>query len=252
MNQPDVTAVMEDRYRPVLANQAHSETLRDIYRGVYGAEYPEEVEPFGFVTMSDLRFLADALGEHNVQRLVDIGCGRGGPGLWVAREADATLHGVDIVAEAVSQAEKLAARMEKSPEATFHTASAIDTGLPDAAFDGAMSVDALWMVMNKMAAFEELARILQPGSPLVFTTWAPSHFDYTWFLEPAGFSGIETHEIAGSADRQVAVYERILQERAALTREMGAAAADVLLHEATEASNLLSSVPRVMVQAVRI
>ena len=36
-------------------------------------------------------------------RVVDLGCGKGGPGLWVARELGVRLMGIDIVAEAIEQ-----------------------------------------------------------------------------------------------------------------------------------------------------
>ncbi|MEU8980799.1 class I SAM-dependent methyltransferase [Streptomyces sp. NPDC048309] len=251
MSNLEATTVDEDRYRPVLANQHSGDTLRAIYQEVYQDEYPDEVQPFGFVTLSDLRACARFFGERNVTRLVDIGCGRGGPGLWVARELGASLVGVDVVAEAVAEAARLAETFQKAPRAAFHAASATDTGLPAAEFDGAMSIDALWMVLNKVAAFEELARLLRPGSPLVFTTWAPPHLDYAWFLEPVGFQDIETVQLTASTERQLAVYERIIVQRDAIAREMGEEAAQVLVDEATEAPRLLATVPRVMVRAVR-
>ncbi|MGW4904642.1 class I SAM-dependent methyltransferase [Streptomyces albidoflavus] len=251
MSSSEVAAVHEDRYRPVLANQGRSETLRNIYRDVYGADYPEEVEPFGFVTMTDLGVIAEYLSGYGVKNLVDIGCGRGGPGLWVARDVGASLHGVDIVAEALNEARQLAERMTEVQAATFQAASITETGQPDGVFDGAMSVDALWMVIDKMAAFEEMGRLLKPGSPLIFTTWAPPHFDYAWFMEPSGFSAIETREITGSGQRQNAVYDRIIREKDALARELGVEAGEVLVHEAAEAGRLLATVPRVMVQAIR-
>jgi SAM-dependent methyltransferase len=243
--------VHEDRYRPVLANQRSGGTLRAIYREVYGDDYPDEVDPFGFVTLGDLRSFAEFLEPSEVTSLLDIGCGRGGPGLWVARELKAALTGVDVVAEAVAEAARIAESFENAPPASFHAASATDTRLPAAAYDGAMSVDALWMVVNKAAAFEELARLLTPGSPLIFTTWAPPHLDYAWFLEPAGFEDVVSEEITGSTERQLAVYERILGSREVLAREMGEAAAQVLVDEAEDAPRLLATVPRVIVTAFR-
>lgn len=251
MTSHESAIVYEDRYRPVLANQRSGGTLRAIYQEVYGEDYPDEVEPFGFVTLGDLRSFAEFLAPFEVTSLLDIGCGRGGPGLWVGRELKASLTGVDVVAEAVAEAARMAESFEAAPPAAFHTASATDTGLPGDGYDGAMSVDALWMVIDKAAAFAELARLLTPGSPLVFTTWAPSHFDYSWFLEPAGFEDIETRLVEGSTERQLAVYRRILDSREALAREMGEAAAQVLVDEAEDAPRFLETVPRVLVSAFR-
>jgi len=67
-------------------------------------ELPPQIEPFSFVSADLLRHVALALGLSPGQNLVDLGCGRGGPGLWLAREADASLIGVDFSPVAVDQA----------------------------------------------------------------------------------------------------------------------------------------------------
>jgi len=61
-------------------------------------ELPPEIEPLSFVSLGLLRQVARALDLSPGQALVDLGCGRGGPGLWLARAADATLTGVDFSA----------------------------------------------------------------------------------------------------------------------------------------------------------
>ena len=55
------------------------------------------------------------------------------------------------------------------------------TGLQDKSCDGAISIDILWMVPNKIAAMSEVARILHSAARFVFTTWEsikPSETDY--------------------------------------------------------------------------
>jgi SAM-dependent methyltransferase len=72
-------------------------------------ELPPEIEPFSFVSLGLLRHVAHALNLAPGQTLVDLGCGRGGPGLWLARTADAALVGVDFSPVAVEQATQRAA-----------------------------------------------------------------------------------------------------------------------------------------------
>ena len=72
-------------------------------------ELPSHIEPFSFVTVGLLRHVAQALDLSPGQTLADMGCGRGGPGLWLAREADVSLVGVDFSPVAVGQAAQRAA-----------------------------------------------------------------------------------------------------------------------------------------------
>lgn len=251
MSEPDDPTLNEDRYRPVLAAQSRGKTLREIYERAYGADYPAEVEPFGFTSAGDLAAVARELDGFGVTRLLDVGCGRGGPGLWVAREIGAALVGIDIVAEAVAEARARAVTFESAPPARFEVSSASETGLPDGEFDGVVSFDAIWMVVAKRAAFSEISRLLRPGGPLVFTTWEPAHLQYTRFLELTGFSSITRHPLPESLERQLRVYEEILDSQKEIAAEMGEAAAAVLVEEARDAPALLRSAPHVMIRAIR-
>ena len=251
MSEPTAINLNEDRYRPVLAAQSRGTTLRGIYERVYGADYPAEVQPFGFLAAGDLAMAARELDDFGVTRLLDAGCGTGGPGLWVAREIGAELVGIDILAEAVTQARARAATFASAPPAEFLTTSVTDTGLPDRAFDGVLSFEALWMVIDKRAAFAEIFRLLRPGSPLVFTTWEPAHLQYPWLLERAGFKGITRYPLPESLDRQLRVYAEILGSQAEIAAEMGEAAAAVLVEEARDAPTTLPTTPHVMISAIR-
>jgi ubiquinone/menaquinone biosynthesis C-methylase UbiE len=241
----------EDRYQSVLARLSDSPTLKSIFMEAYGDDYPAEADPFGFVTLSELRAMADILAGSTVTRLLDVGCGRGGPGLWIARELGVPLIGMDIVAEAVAAAYQLAAAFGMAASAEFRVASGTDTRLAAAAVDAAVSIDALWMIQDKTAAFRELARVLAPGGQLVFTTWEPAHMDYAWYLRPAGFDGIVKRPLSDAVLTQIAVYDAILHCQHALIAELGPDAAGVLIAEATETPAMLAKSPRMIISAVR-
>ena len=65
--------------------QMRSETFRNMYRDVFGADYAEEADPTGYLTMTDLANIARHIHVTSGQSFVDLACGRGGASLWVAR-----------------------------------------------------------------------------------------------------------------------------------------------------------------------
>jgi 2-polyprenyl-3-methyl-5-hydroxy-6-metoxy-1,4-benzoquinol methylase len=66
-----------------------------IWQQVYGPEYPSWADPFSYVSVTELRRFAGELYAAPGQCLVDAGCGRGGPGLWMAAVTGARLIGID-------------------------------------------------------------------------------------------------------------------------------------------------------------
>src|SRR5438876_11841370 len=86
---------VSERFTRAFAAAAGNEVRRRVRREVYGDEYPEEADPNSFVTLTDLRRIARELRVASGETFVDIGCGRGGPGMWVARETAASLVGSD-------------------------------------------------------------------------------------------------------------------------------------------------------------
>lgn len=252
MNERDTSAYSfeEDRYRPLLAVQGRSPTLRRIWRRAYGSEYPEAVEPLGFITLPALHRVAKLLAVGAGQAFVDLGCGRGGPGLWVARHTGASLIGVDIVAEAIDQARSRARAFDVENQATFHVGTFAATGLPSDSVDGALSIDSLWMVLDKPAAMDEVARVLVRGGRWVITTWEPPYLRNSDLLEAHGFDVVVEEEPTNWKEPQIAVYEGILASEQQLIAELGPEGAALLVAEALEVSRRLDDYRRLLLAAV--
>lgn len=223
--------------------------MQRIWRGVYGADYPQAARPLGFSTLSEYRTLAAELDVGPGQRFIDLGCGCGGPGMWIAELTGASVLGVDVAPEAIAQAIASRSRFMLPPHRVgFRVAGMADTGLADESQDGALSVDALWMV-DKRAAFAEARRILRPGARLVFTSWEPSHFSYAALLHEQGFQVVRCFEPIGWRENQRAVYAKILNHMDELRLELGARAAAVLIDEALSFGPALDDWRRVIVAA---
>lgn len=190
-----------------------------IWTEVYGDEYPAELDIYSYVTRTDLRRIAEESMLAPAGRLADIGCGRGGPGLWVAAKTYATLTGIDIAETALVSARRRADAMGIAAT-EFQLGTFAETGLEDASCEAAMSVDALLFAPDKPAAFSEFARILVPGGRLLVTTWdfhgqpvnrPPQVSDHRPLLEAAGFDILAYDETPAWRERQTRTVELSLE-----------------------------------------
>jgi ubiquinone/menaquinone biosynthesis C-methylase UbiE len=163
---------------------------------------PPQIEPTSFVTPGLLHHVAQALDLSPGQTLVDLGCGRGGPGLWLAREADVSLVGVDFSPVAVGQAAHRASLFGLAGRARFIVGDLTHTGLPQASADAAVSIDAFHFAADPAAAAREMRRVLRPGRRLALTNWQPkvpddprlpgrARIDWPQLLRSTGFTDIE-------------------------------------------------------------
>jgi SAM-dependent methyltransferase len=184
-------------------------------------DLPSWIEPFSFVSRDLLRHVARALDLSPGQALVDLGCGRGGPGLWLAGAADASLTGVDFSPAAVDQATRRAALFGRPGRARFVVGDLTRTGLPAASADAAVSVDAFHFAADPAAAAAEARRFLRPGRRLVLTNWQPkvpgdprlpgrARIDWPSLLRDAGYADIEMETRPEWQQTVIRVYQTAL------------------------------------------
>jgi SAM-dependent methyltransferase len=262
MTTPGQPPSVGQRFDIAFTAAAASPTLQRIWRQAYGGDYPEDADPTSWVTLTDLRRAVDALRVRQGQTIIDLGSGRGGPGLWLARETGADLIGIDLSGVGVSQANARATAAGLAQHVHFQVGDLTATELPNAACDGAVSFDVLALVPDQAAAAREVARILRPGSRFVFTSIeqrkpgsspqgvAPVE-NYRPLLEAAGFF-VEVHEEAPDWERrQRAALAGIVAAETDLQAEVGHAAAEGLLHMARTRPAEMHTTPRMFVIALR-
>ena len=240
-DQHEHSQTASDTYAAKWSSHVESPTRARIRREVYGDEYPAEVDPRSYLTWTELRRITRELRIGPGDTLADLGCGQGGPGLWVARETGAAMVGIDLSDIGITRARERAQELGLADRARFRTADIVSTGLSDATCDGAMSVDTLWAVTDKGGALREAARILKPGARFAFTNWdrdlsppgyLPPLSDHRPLLGQAGFE-VEVYEIRpGAEDKRRAFYERVVAAEPTLIEEMEDEGAQKLLFEA--------------------
>lgn len=215
-------------------------TLTLVRTEAWGDEFPAEVDPASSCTWSVLGEMVARLRLAPGAQLVDLGCGRGGTGLWLARAFNAKLVGVDVSARALEIAQRRSADFLPAGRAEFHRATFERTGLPSASVDGLVSMDALPFAFDRDAALAEIRRILRPGARAVFTASRrlPEHPSYdaaepTW-PERIARAGLELEAETERPDEPglgERLYARLSAHEAEIRAELAKEGADLLYDE---------------------
>ena len=243
-----------------------SPTWRRIWRDhVTGTDFPDEFAHVSFISLTELRALAQALNLRAGQILVDLACGAAGPSLWIAKEYDARVVGRDLSSVAVERAVDNALSLGMSDRAEFAQGSFEATGVASGSADAVMSVDALQYAPDKTKALIEVARILRPGGRFAFVTfeldaehvaglpvWSDPVDDYRPILEATGFETLSYDQVPKWRERVTGGFSAVVAEKHQLERELGQAAAAGAVAEASITLGLQPYCGHVLAVATRI
>ncbi|MGE5712492.1 MAG: class I SAM-dependent methyltransferase [Betaproteobacteria bacterium] len=140
--------------------------------------------------------LADQLPVQAGQRVVDIGCGLGGPARYIARRFGCTVSGLDITPSFVEAANRITALLRMEGQVRIELGDGQRLPYADAVFDGGYSQHVTMNVSDRARFFGEAFRVLKPGACFALTehalgpTGAPHH-PVPWSADGSG-SGLVT------------------------------------------------------------
>lgn len=267
----DVTAdgvfrAVLDGYDAVYDTLPRGETFSRLWRmNAYRGDFPDEFAHIGFLTVPEAQRLRGLLRIRPGETLADLGCGAGGPGLWMARESGAVLTGVDPSPAGLAAARQRAAAAGLADRARFQQGTLEHTNLADGAAGAVMSIDALQYAPGKRAAFAELARILRPGARagIVCFEVDPATVaglpvlgvdpvaDYRPLMAAAGLAVEAYEETPGWQERVHAAFSAITAHGGTLIAEMGQRAAEGIFAEAAVTIQMKPYPRRIMAVASR-
>ncbi|NLU78252.1 methyltransferase domain-containing protein [Micromonospora sp. HNM0581] len=213
----------------------------NLHYGYWTDEHDQATMPQAQERLNDE--IAARLGVGAGDRVLDIGCGTGGPTRRIAHRTGAEADGISLSGRQVDRANELAAEEGLDRRVRFTRADATDLPFPDDSFDAALALEVLVHVPDKTAALIEAHRVLRPGGRLVLAEltltrpmgpeqqriWSgmpmstpPTAEAYTGQVRDAGFEIIEVLDASEHVRRSHrATREAVAQQREQLSGSYG-------------------------------
>jgi sterol 24-C-methyltransferase len=116
--------------------------------------------------------VAELLDLGPATRVVDIGCGVGGPAINIAKTTGASVTGLNFNAYQVARGRRAARRAGVQGNCSFLLANYLDVPLADGCFDAAYSFEAICHTPDRALCLSELWRLISPGGQIALTEWA--------------------------------------------------------------------------------
>lgn len=104
--------------------------------------------------------------------VLDVGCGVGGPALYLAGPHGCTVEGITLSPAQAARANEKAREAGLDGRARFLEMDALDNRYPDGSFDAVWALESLMHIPDRAAFFAEAMRLLRPGGRLAVATWA--------------------------------------------------------------------------------
>src|SRR5262245_65258028 len=99
-------------------------------------------------------------------RVLDVGCGIGGPSRYLASNFGCQVTGLDFTAEFIALAAMLAQRTRLADKVSYRQGDALDLPFADASFDLVWSQNSAMNIADPDRLYGELRRVLGPGGRL--------------------------------------------------------------------------------------
>lgn len=143
-----------------------TEVLAQVRRDTYGEDFGQSSWVTGPEYRRFLRLLELTAADH----VLDVGCGSGGPALFLARETGCQVTGVDVNEAGIHSGRALARQAGLDDRVQFRRADVREPlPFPDGTFAAIVCLDAMCHLPDRGRLLGEWRRVLRPGGRLLST-----------------------------------------------------------------------------------
>lgn len=148
------------------------------------------IDQFHTRGLAATREQAEAIAPTAAMRMLDVGCGVGGPARFLAETYGCHVTGIDLTAEYIEVATMLSIRCKLDHLTSFQQANALDLPFDSHRFDAAWCQNISMNIADKHALYAEIFRVLKSGAQftaveIVQGNGAEPIFPLPWAREPA-------------------------------------------------------------------
>lgn len=134
--------------------------------------------------------LARRLALKGTEKVLDLGCGVGGPSRYLAWTFGCRVTGLDLTPEFCRVATMLAERTGLAEKVEYQAGDALHMPFADQSFDVVWSQNVVMNISDRAQLYAEIRRVLKPGgryafSDIVAGPGGPPHFPVPWASEPS-------------------------------------------------------------------
>ena len=115
--------------------------------------------------------VAELLDLRPGMKVVDLGCGVGGPLVTIAKASGASVTGINLNAYQIERGRRAVRKAGLDRTCDFLLASFMDVPLEDGSFDAAYAFEATCCAPDHVRCFQEIYRLLKPGGELALDDW---------------------------------------------------------------------------------
>ena len=214
-----------DFFNQWYAEMGRSASRDQIARRALGL--PSDMDVSGALPWAALAEIAATLNLSPGNLLVDLGCGRGGYSLEIARQTGARLLGLDFSPVAVATAHARAASPDITGLAAFCVGDMTATGFRTGTADAVLCIDTIMFPGAHLNALRECRRILAKGGRLALTCWeainpaderlppVARRINLTRDLTEAGFEQVDVADKPAWREAERDLWESAIQADAA-------------------------------------